>query len=258
MKERSPLLQRSILALLSAEIISSLGAQMTFLALPWFVLTTTGSTTRMGIVLAAELLPIALLGIPSGTVVTRLGAVKAMLVCDLARIPLMVSIPLLYEAGHALVPAVARARLRARLLHRAVLLRPADRAAGAGRRGLGDAHAGERLRRGRLPAHDPPRARRRRAAHRVDRRRQRPLRGRGDVRRLVLSPALLRAQAPPGAGYRRGQRRARRACASSCSDGCCGRCSPPPSSCTCSRRRSSSRCRCLRTTTTAPARGRPG
>ena len=99
MKERSPLLQRSILALLSAEIISSLGAQMTFLALPWFVLTTTGSTTKMGIVLAAELLPIALLGIPSGTVVTRLGAVKAMLVCDLARIPLMVSIPLLYEAG---------------------------------------------------------------------------------------------------------------------------------------------------------------
>ena len=99
MRERSPLLQRSIFALLSAEIISSLGAQMTFLALPWFVLTTTGSTTRMGIVLAAELLPIALLGIPSGTVVTRLGAVKAMLVCDLARIPLMVSIPLLYQAG---------------------------------------------------------------------------------------------------------------------------------------------------------------
>ena len=99
MKERSPLLQRSILALLSAEIISSLGAQMTFLALPWFVLTTTGSTTRMGIVLAAELLPMALLGIPSGTVVTRLGAVQAMLVSDLARVPLMVSIPLLYAAG---------------------------------------------------------------------------------------------------------------------------------------------------------------
>jgi MFS family permease len=98
-KERSPLLQRSVFALLSAEIISSLGAQMTFLALPWFVLTTTGSTTRMGIVLAAELLPIALFGIPSGTVVSRLGAVKAMLVCDLVRVPLMLSIPLLHQAG---------------------------------------------------------------------------------------------------------------------------------------------------------------
>src|SRR3989337_2855083 len=96
---RSPLLQRGILALLSAEIISSLGSQMTFLALPWFVLTTTGSTTRMGVVLAVELLPIALLGIPSGTVVSRLGARQTMLACDLARIPLMVSIPLLHSAG---------------------------------------------------------------------------------------------------------------------------------------------------------------
>ena len=99
MKERSPLLQRSVFAVLSAEIISSLGSQMTFLALPWFVLTTTGSTTRMGIVLAAELLPIALLGIPSGVVVSRLGARRTMLVADLARVPIMVSIPVLHEAG---------------------------------------------------------------------------------------------------------------------------------------------------------------
>jgi MFS family permease len=98
-KERSPLLQRSVFAVLSAEIISSLGSQMTFLALPWFVLTTTGSTTRMGVVLAAELLPIALLGIPSGVVVSRLGARRTMLVADLARVPIMVSIPVLYEAG---------------------------------------------------------------------------------------------------------------------------------------------------------------
>jgi MFS family permease len=97
--QRSPLLQRGILALLSAEIISSLGSQMTFLALPWFVLTTTGSTARMGVVLAAELLPMALLGIPSGVVVTRLGARRTMLVCDLARVPLMASIPILYSAG---------------------------------------------------------------------------------------------------------------------------------------------------------------
>jgi MFS family permease len=97
--QRSPLLQRGILALLSAEIITSLGSQMTFLALPWFVLTTTGSTARMGVVLAAELLPMALLGIPSGVVVTRLGARRTMLVCDLARVPLMASIPILYSAG---------------------------------------------------------------------------------------------------------------------------------------------------------------
>ena len=45
---RSPLRQRPIFALVSAEVISSLGSQMTFLALPWFVLQTTGSRHEDG------------------------------------------------------------------------------------------------------------------------------------------------------------------------------------------------------------------
>jgi MFS family permease len=89
----------SLLALTAAEVVSSVGSRMTALALPWFVLVTTGSPTRMGIVLAAELLPMGLLGIPSGTVVSRLGARTTMLVSDAVRIPLMASIPLLHAAG---------------------------------------------------------------------------------------------------------------------------------------------------------------
>ncbi|HEY1512872.1 MAG TPA: MFS transporter, partial [Gaiellaceae bacterium] len=69
-------------ALLTAEAVSSTGSAMTFVALPWFVLVTTGSPTRMSIVLAAEILPMALLGIPSGSVVARLGARTSMLVSD--------------------------------------------------------------------------------------------------------------------------------------------------------------------------------
>jgi MFS family permease len=91
--------QRSIAALLTSQVISSFGTQMTFLALPWFVLETTGSPTRMGIVLAVEMLPVALLGIPSGTVVTRLGARNTMLVGDLCRAPILLSIPVLHTAG---------------------------------------------------------------------------------------------------------------------------------------------------------------
>ena len=91
--------QRSLVALITAEVVSSLGSQMTFLALPWFVLVTTGSPTRMGVVLAVELLPVALLGIPSGTVVGRLGARLTMVIGDFARVPLMASIPLLHAAG---------------------------------------------------------------------------------------------------------------------------------------------------------------
>jgi MFS family permease len=94
-----PLRQRSLAALLTAQVISSLGSQMTFLALPWFVLATTGSAARMGLVLAVELAPVALLGIPSGSVVARIGARRTMLAGDLARAPLMASIPLLHGAG---------------------------------------------------------------------------------------------------------------------------------------------------------------
>ncbi len=90
---------RGLIALLSAEAISSLGAQMTFLALPWFVLVTTGSAAKMSLVLAVELLPVALLGIPSGIVISKWGARKTMVVGDAARAPLMLAIPLLQEAG---------------------------------------------------------------------------------------------------------------------------------------------------------------
>jgi MFS family permease len=90
-----PLRQRPIVALVAAQVVSSLGSQMTFLALPWFVLSTTGSATKMGIVLAAELAPIAILGIPSGGVIARYGARRTMIVSDLARAPLIASIPLL-------------------------------------------------------------------------------------------------------------------------------------------------------------------
>jgi len=90
---------RSLLALLVAEVVSGIGSRMTFLALPWFVLVTTHSPSKMGLVLAAELLPMGILGIPSGTVVARLGARTSMLVADLARVPLMAALPVLHAAG---------------------------------------------------------------------------------------------------------------------------------------------------------------
>jgi MFS family permease len=90
---------RGLAALLAAEVVSRIGSQMTFVALPWFVLVTTGSPAKMGIVLACELAPVALLGIPSGTIVSRYGARLTMLGADLARVPLMVSLPVLHAAG---------------------------------------------------------------------------------------------------------------------------------------------------------------
>jgi MFS family permease len=53
----------------------------------------------MGVVFAVELLPLAILGIPSGSVLDHLGARKTMLICDAARAPLMALIPVLHLAG---------------------------------------------------------------------------------------------------------------------------------------------------------------
>jgi predicted MFS family arabinose efflux permease len=77
---------------------------MTFLALPWFVLVTTGSAARMGAVLAAELVPMALFGIPSGSVISRLGARRTMLVSDFARAPLVAAVPVLHWSGALTFP----------------------------------------------------------------------------------------------------------------------------------------------------------
>ena len=97
---RSQLLREpSIRALLAAEVVSTTGAQMTWVALPWFVLVTTGSATRMSLVMGAELLGLALLGLPGGRVLGRLGARRTMIWCDAARAPLMLVIPLLHWSG---------------------------------------------------------------------------------------------------------------------------------------------------------------
>ena len=79
---------------------------MTFVALPWFVLATTGSTAKMGWVLAAEMLPVALFGIPAGSVIARLGAKRTMLVSDAVRGPLMLVIPILHRTGHLSLAAL--------------------------------------------------------------------------------------------------------------------------------------------------------
>jgi MFS family permease len=86
-------------ALLAAEAISTTGSQMTLLALPWFVLVTTGSPARMGVVVAADLVPMVVLALPGGALAGRLGARRTMLACDLARAPLIGLVPLLHALG---------------------------------------------------------------------------------------------------------------------------------------------------------------
>jgi MFS family permease len=101
---RAPLLRsRPLAALLVAEVLSTTGAQMTWLALPWFVLVTAGSK-QMAFVVAAEAGGFALFGIPSGALLQRLGAQRTMRLCDGVRAPLMLLVPLLHWSGELTLP----------------------------------------------------------------------------------------------------------------------------------------------------------
>jgi MFS family permease len=97
---------RSLAGLIAAELVSLTGSAMTFVALPWFVLVTTGSTAKMGWVLGAEMLPMGLFGIPAGSLIARLGAKRTMLLADAARGPLLLVLPILQWTGHLSFPAL--------------------------------------------------------------------------------------------------------------------------------------------------------
>jgi MFS family permease len=88
--------RRPLAGLAAAEIISTTGTEMTAIALPWFVLVTTGSPTRMGAVLAAEFVGMTVLGLWGGRVAGALGSRRMMLTCDLTRAGLVALIPILY------------------------------------------------------------------------------------------------------------------------------------------------------------------
>ncbi len=90
---------RGVRALVAAEGISSAGSQMTYIVLPWFVLTTTGSPVKTSIVVAAEMAPVAFFGLASGAMTSRLGTRRTFLVADAARAVLLAAIPTLHLMG---------------------------------------------------------------------------------------------------------------------------------------------------------------
>ncbi|MDT5036314.1 MAG: hypothetical protein QOE03_1499 [Micromonosporaceae bacterium] len=87
---------RSLSGLVAADVVSTAGTEMTAVALPWFVLVTTGSPTKMGAVLAAEYAGLTLLGLFGGRVAAVFGPRWLMLAADLLRAVLIAVIPLLF------------------------------------------------------------------------------------------------------------------------------------------------------------------
>ena len=86
-----------LFALLGANAVSETGNVLAFVAIPWFVLQTTGSAARTGLTGAAFLLAAVVAGIFGGPVVDRVGFKRASIVADLAGTVTVALIPLLYH-----------------------------------------------------------------------------------------------------------------------------------------------------------------
>ena len=85
-----------IISLLTAEAISLVGNVLSAIAIPWFVLQTTGSATKTGITGFFTILPVVLAGLLGGTLVDRLGYKRTSILADIASGVTTALIPLLY------------------------------------------------------------------------------------------------------------------------------------------------------------------
>ena len=81
--------------MLAASAVSNVGNVLTLVAIPWFVLQTTGSASKTGLVAAMTALPAVLAGVFGGTIVDRVGFKPMSIAADLASGVSVALIPLL-------------------------------------------------------------------------------------------------------------------------------------------------------------------
>lgn len=93
----SPNHRRPVVALLSANAISLSGNALTALAIPWFVLATTGSASKTGLVAFTQMLPTVLAAFLGGALVDRVGPKTMSVLADLASGITVGLVPLLYH-----------------------------------------------------------------------------------------------------------------------------------------------------------------
>jgi len=91
--------QGALFALLAADGISALGNLVTVIAVPWFVLQTTGSATRTGIITFFAAVPVVLAGPLGGMVIDRLGTRMTSVFADILSGGCVASIAILHHFG---------------------------------------------------------------------------------------------------------------------------------------------------------------
>lgn len=86
-----------IIALLFANAVSMIGNNLAVVAVPWFVLETTGSAARTGIVAFATVLPTVVAAMLGGALVDRSGNKRISVVADIVSATTVACIPLLHH-----------------------------------------------------------------------------------------------------------------------------------------------------------------
>ncbi len=95
-----------LVGLLGANFVSQTGNEMATLALPWFVLVTTGSAAQTGLVAFFGVVPVIVTSFLGGPLVDRLGYTRTAMLADVLSGITVGSIPLLYAAGLLEFPAL--------------------------------------------------------------------------------------------------------------------------------------------------------
>src|SRR6218665_1944041 len=90
---------RAFVSLAVATVLSTSGTRFSAIAIPWLVLTTTGSPVLTGLTGFAEMLPYVLAKALGGPLIDRLGARRIASPSDLAWMAAIALIPLLHLAG---------------------------------------------------------------------------------------------------------------------------------------------------------------
>lgn len=91
--------RRPFLAFALAETLSISGTRLSTIAIPWLVLTTTGSPVLTGVVAMAEMLPYVVAKALSGPLIDRIGPKRLAIGCDLASVLVVGLVPLLALTG---------------------------------------------------------------------------------------------------------------------------------------------------------------
>ncbi|WP_329003160.1 MFS transporter [Kribbella sp. NBC_00709] len=95
-----------LIAFLVANVVSICGTRVSAIAIPWFVLITTGSPVKTGLVAMAEMAPLVLVKAVGGPMIDKVGARRISVVADTASTAIVGLVPLLHMLGLLHFPAL--------------------------------------------------------------------------------------------------------------------------------------------------------